>query len=226
MVGKREDFQAKSILAEKWPARPREIFPAEDGRNWLRAQPALTKGATHPRIVSPGSERLKTQPDGLYCIIGRKSVYADVIVIEVCSSEQNMHDKRSRYSPSTSALCLDVRRSWLRSEVRGGSTVWEYLGAFEVEPVDDLIIPIRHLSLICAISDEIFERINKSICPQGHEFFMPIKSLNSINGKQMRQFLSSALRKAHFYGNVKFKKSKSGATIIVNDADADGAESA
>ncbi|MCW3474416.1 hypothetical protein [Limobrevibacterium gyesilva] len=59
----------------QWPQRPPGIGPTRHGAGgWLRGRPADTSGESHPFLKLPGSDRLRTLPDGLWLNFGGTSV--------------------------------------------------------------------------------------------------------------------------------------------------------
>ena len=98
----------------RWPqcppglgAGPKEI--------WLRGRPAEGTGTCQPFLKLPGSDRLRTLPDGLWLHFGGTPAepFADIFAIEACSTLQNLLDKRSRFAPSTSSLLAFCPVPWL-----------------------------------------------------------------------------------------------------------------
>jgi hypothetical protein len=69
---------------------------------WLRARPGDRSDFSDPFLKHPGSNRLRTVPDGLWLCFGgnEKDPYVDVFAIEACCSFTNLLDKRSRFAPS------------------------------------------------------------------------------------------------------------------------------
>jgi hypothetical protein len=83
----------------------------------LAAWPPRRHAATNqPYLKLPGSNRLRTLPDGLWLHFSPDSVdpYVDLLCIEACSSLQNLLDKRSRFAPTTSSLMAYCPLDWLR----------------------------------------------------------------------------------------------------------------
>jgi hypothetical protein len=121
---KLSDAQAK-VLLRGWPSHRGDVvrsdaWPTPHGKGaWLRAQPPETASKPGPRPRSPGAKLFSTQPDGLWVWFGPEAQFADVLVIEVCGTAQNLNDKRSRYGPTTMSLLLITPRRWLLSEVSG-----------------------------------------------------------------------------------------------------------
>jgi hypothetical protein len=126
---KLSDAEAKAILC-KWPSRTKKLWrPPENKGFWLAALPKVGK-ATCPTILSPGAGAFRTQPDGLWAYIRpNKSMFADVVSIEVCGTMQNVNDKRSRYMAASHSLVLLCPLPWLLEETklpRGGKKPrWE-----------------------------------------------------------------------------------------------------
>ena len=55
----------------QWPQRPPGIGRHATGYDgWLRGRPADLTGATHPFLKFPGSDRMRTLPDGLWLNFG------------------------------------------------------------------------------------------------------------------------------------------------------------
>ena len=91
---------------------------------WLRGRPSDLADCAHPFLKLPGSNRLRTLPDGLWLHFSPSPAdpYVDVICIEACSSVQNLLDKRSRFAPSTSSLLAFCPVPWLLA--RRSRTRW------------------------------------------------------------------------------------------------------
>jgi hypothetical protein len=131
-VARGDDKQAKDWLRNVWPQTSRIWSERANGKVWwLRAQPT-NRGPRSPRLSAPGSRQFHTQPDGLWVSLGLPRLegetdprYIDCIVVEACGTIQNLNDKRSRYAARSSALMVDMQRSWLNEEIvvlggRGG----------------------------------------------------------------------------------------------------------
>ena len=100
------DQQVRTQL-KKWPQRPPGVMasPKQPG-TWLRGRPGDLAATNQPFLKLPGSNRLRTLPDGLWLHFSPDpaDLYVDILCIEACSSLQNLLDKRSRFAPSTSSL--------------------------------------------------------------------------------------------------------------------------
>jgi len=64
------DRQVKERL-KRWPQRPPGLVQSPNGKDvWLRARPTDDIGSCHPFLKLPGSERMRTLPDGLWLDFG------------------------------------------------------------------------------------------------------------------------------------------------------------
>src|SRR5271165_7063098 len=71
---------------------------------WLRGRPANDSVAIpHPFLKYPGSDTMRTLPDGLWLNFGGTPVepFVDIFAVEACATLPNLLDKRSRFAPST-----------------------------------------------------------------------------------------------------------------------------
>jgi hypothetical protein len=70
---------------------------------WLRGRPTYKQGSCHPFLKLPGSNRLRTLPNGLWLNFGGtpEEPFVDIFAVEACVSLANLLDKRSRFAPST-----------------------------------------------------------------------------------------------------------------------------
>ena len=86
------------------------VKPRRGQESWLRGRPSEDETRIgSPFLKIPGSSRLRTLPDGLWLNFGGTFAepFVDILVIEACSTIQNLLDKRSRFSPSThSMMCF------------------------------------------------------------------------------------------------------------------------
>jgi hypothetical protein len=123
-------------------------------------------------------------------IVGRGIV--DMIAIEDCGSIQNFNDKRSRYCPSTYSHTVYVPANWLLQNipVKGGGQVpiWRATGIFEDEPASDLYLPVRHLRVLYAIMDDLWQRVC-CYALNAHEFLFRHTQLGQYNAPLIQVFL-------------------------------------
>lgn len=55
----------------QWPQRPPGLGTSPSGKDgWLRGRPVEVESSCHPFLKLPGSDRLRTLPDGLWLNFG------------------------------------------------------------------------------------------------------------------------------------------------------------
>jgi hypothetical protein len=192
------DSQGKDIL-RAWPERSKKLWSVPDGNaRWIRARPKQTStDPTCPDLRSVGSSAIKTVPDGMWML--PTQAYADAMVVEICTSIQNLADKRSRYSPQLHALTVRLPRRWLLDGFSSSSARLRW-GAFMSEaPTADLILPIRHLRVLLFVDDYSYTRVRNAITPAAHEFFARHSSLKSYTAQPMQQLLRRMNADQHWY---------------------------
>lgn len=198
------DKQAKQWM-RAWPNTTRTLWSPQGSQVWwLRAQPAGDNIRT-PRLASPGSEALHTQPDGLWMTLGvprddedSVAAYVDCVVIEACGTPQNMNDKRARYAARTTSLMVDMRKAWLDHEVvlpgHGGAhrRRRDVLGG-QLPDAWRVLLPVKHLRVLYALPDQgagsIYDAVKDSMVMEAHEFACPFRMLGQYNGPPMQRFL-------------------------------------
>ncbi|WP_375285340.1 hypothetical protein [Marinicauda pacifica] len=192
------DAQAKQNFIDSWPGTT-SIFNAPDGLgSWVRAQPVHNGENGCPRIISAGQNIWKTQPDCLYIHVGDAGCYADTISFEVCGSQQNFSDKRSRYVPSTSSQLVDIRNSWLKKRIQYKKGERERFKILGLDQPMEKNIPIRHSRVIFALPNDLFDRVKKEICPMAHEYMVRHSSISSPNAPATQRFLKQLSLSSHF----------------------------
>lgn len=201
---KLSDSEAKAILL-KWPGRTSKLWRPPGGKGfWLRGQPKAGRIAG-PKLSSPGALLFATQPDGLW-VHFREINSCDVVAIEICGTDQNLNDKRSRYIPASHSLVLTCSRRWLEEEVkvqgRGWKVRWLAAGTFAQLPAGDISVPVRHLRVLYAIPNALYDRWCPNHVPTGYEFFCPHSSLDGYNSQKMQSFLRQMSIASQFYTRV------------------------
>ena len=121
----------------------------------------------------------------------------------MCGTASNLNDKRSRYSPSTHSLLIHFKEDWLKEEfsVQGGGkkTYQEALQISPDAPGGDFRLPVRHLRVLYALPNELYDTWCSQHCPTGYEFFCPHTSLASHNSQSFISFLSQMSIASQFY---------------------------
>jgi len=197
------DAEAKDRLRQ-WP-NTTQIWSPEAGPWWLRAQPGpgVRSSPPGPRLVIPGAQLFKTQPDGLWITTGilrsdnaTVARFADCIAIEVCNAIPNLNDKRSRYAARTTSLMIELGRRWLDDAVsvqRGARRRRrEVLRGNLPDDVETVELPVRHLRVLYIVRDDDFDNARDQIIFEAHEFLLPQRILrrqNSWNQEDLQCFL-------------------------------------
>jgi hypothetical protein len=191
---------------KKWPQRPPgvEASPKQPG-TWLRGRPGDPSVAAHPFLKLPGSNRLRTLPDGLWLHFSPSAndPYVDILCIEACSSLQNLLDKRSRFAPSTSSLLAYCPVPWLLAPVQPNDTTprWKLIRMLKAEPQAPLILPVRDVRVVFGLKSRHYDGFARSQIAQAHEFFCPMEALiaeNSQDNPDMRALMARATAAANF----------------------------
>src|SRR5918912_585830 len=80
---------------KKWPQRPPGVVPSpKQPGTWLKGRPGDPQDSSQPFLKIPGSNRLRTIPDGLWLHFSptAEDPYVDILCIEACSSLPNLLD--------------------------------------------------------------------------------------------------------------------------------------
>ncbi len=189
------------LRLKQWPNKPPGL-PTE-GANWLRGRPDVVQQCF---LKLPGSDRLRTLPDGLWLNFGGTPAepYADILAIEACGTVTNLLDKRSRFAPSTQSLMAVCPLTWLLAPVTPDSTLlrWEATGVLAEAPVRPLVIPVRDLRVMYGLNPRHYQRFVQHQIPHPHEFFVPMDTLTAEDGDKdpaMQALVARASVRANFF---------------------------
>ena len=190
----------------RWPQRPPGIhLPQVGGDAWLRGRPA-DGGTGQPFLKLPGSDRLRTLPDGLWLNFGGTpaEAFVDIFAIEACSSLQNLLDKRSRFAPSTQSLLALCPLPWLLAPVsRTDATPrWQATGVLRTSPLCPLIVPVRDMRVMYGLRSRHYQGFIRSQIPHPHEYFVPMEALTAEDGDKnpaMQTLVGRASAQANFF---------------------------
>ena len=193
------DAEAKAILETRWPRRTNTWpIPAYTGY-WIRACPSVSP---QPFLHPAGATALTTRPDGLYIYAHIPSGFVDVIAIEVCVSNQNLNDKRSRYTPLSGNVQLTLPIGWLNSTIaiqKGRNKhIWSASGWFDSAPTADVRLTIRHMRALFALRQQDYTNFGSNQLPAGHEYFCMHQDLVQINNQYMQKFIKGMALMNHF----------------------------
>jgi len=188
-----------------WPQHPPGLADhgMAAGATWLRARPG---NADDPYLKMPGTTRLRTIPDGLWLCFGgtERDAYVDIFAIEACSSFPNLHDKRSRYAPSMHSWLATCPVDWLLSPVSAVNWTprWQHTGLLQNAPTKPLVLPVRDVRVMYALTPRQYEGFSTTQVPHAHEFFAPIAALIGPEGWQhptLRAFIARTSPRANFW---------------------------
>lgn len=189
-----------------WPQRPPGIRETKTGRNsWLRGRPGDEYGMCHPYLKFPGSDRMRTLPDGLWLHFNGtpEEPFVDILAIEACSTLPNLLDKRSRFAPSTQSLVAVCPVPWLLAPVQPGDPTprWKVTGVFRYAPSQALIMPIRDIRVLYGLKMNHYEGFAATQTPHPHEYFVPMERLiteDSASDPKLRGLLARADARSNF----------------------------
>lgn len=193
------------VQLRKWPQHPPGLGgrPGRDGA-WLRARPAEEQGM--PYLKTPGANKIKTLPDGLWLLFGgtAEEPYVDVLCIEACASIQNLLDKRSRFAPSTQSLVCVCPLNWLLAplSVADGTPRWQALGMIRREPETSLVMPVRDVRVLYGLRETHFRDFAAHQVPHPHEFFCPMAALvteRAYDHPDMQALMTRLSANANFF---------------------------
>ena len=196
---------------QQWPQRPPGLERSQaevDG--WLRGRPADPSSEpippAQPFLKFPGSNRLRTLPDGLWLNFGgtHHEPFVDIFAIEACGSLQNMLDKRSRFAPSTRSLLAVCPVSWLMAPVTpcGATPRWKATGVIKEAPTMPLVMPVRDIRVMYALKQRQYRGFAECQLPQPHEYFVPMEELvreDAHENPAMQELVSRASARSNFF---------------------------
>lgn len=196
-----KDKDAKDILLNNWPDYGNAVWPVPGRKgSWIRARPA-PQGSPSVQLKSPGSQLFKTQPDGLWLFVCSPD-FVDAIAIEVCSSIQNLNDKRSRYMPSSYSLVAQIPVKWLIAPIhvkRAKVPAWKLCAGISTTPANDKTLPVRFLRVLYILPPKLYDVWVPNHTPTGYEYFCSDTSLKSYPSPKMQDFLKQMSIASQFY---------------------------
>jgi hypothetical protein len=183
------DHQVRRQL-KKWPQRPPGLTAnTKQPGTWLKARPgdAQVSGG-HPFLKVPGSDRLRTLPDGLWLHFSPKPTdpYVDILSVEACGSLPNLLDKRSRFAPSISSLLAVCPMQWLLSPAQNNDPTprWRLIRLLKSEPTAPIMLPVRDSRVLFALQRRHYDRFAASHIAHPHELFCPMEALVAEHGHE------------------------------------------
>jgi hypothetical protein len=184
-IGHALDALVRERLLE-WPQYPPGLATPESRDNgWLRGRPCAS-GSSHPFLKLPGSNRLRTLPDGLWLNFGgtRGDPFVDIFAIEACTTLSNLLDKRSRFAPSTHSMLALCPVPWLLEPVSAADPVprWRACGLLLDEPSHPLVLPVRDIRVLYGLKSDHYAGFARTQIPHPHEYFAPMEALTASDG--------------------------------------------
>jgi hypothetical protein len=198
---------AVRVQLTKWPQRPPGVVASsKQPGTWLRGRPGDPAARSQPFLKLPGSDRLRTLPDGLWLHFSPSPLdpYVDIICIEACSSVQNLFDKRSRFAPSTSSRLAYCPVPWLLAPAQPDVVPvprWRLIRMLHREPTAPLVLPVRDVRVVYGLKKQHYEGFMQSQVAHAHEFFCPMEALTAEDGHEdpdMRALIARASAAANF----------------------------
>jgi hypothetical protein len=192
-----------------WPQHPPGMIPRLRERDaWLRGRPCAIEASSYgtaPYLKLPGSDRLRTLPDGLWLNFGgtAREPYVDIFAVEACGSLQNMLDKRSRFTPTMQSMLAVCPIPWLLAPFLDNDPTprWRATGVIRHEPAQPLIVPVRDMRVMYALKDRHYDGFVRNHTPHAHEYYVPMDALTAENGDKdpaLQAMLSHATASAQF----------------------------
>jgi hypothetical protein len=182
-----------------WPQKPPGAASLGNGGAWLRGRPCDGEPVAQPYLKIPGSDRMRTIPDGLWLHFGgtAEDPFADILCIEACSTFQNLLDKRSRFAPSTIAMLAHCPLPWLLAPLQANDATprWHIIPFLRAEPVAPLTVPVRDLRVLYGLQRDQYDGFARHQVPHPHEYFCPMEALTAHQGHEnpaMRSLLARA----------------------------------
>jgi len=189
-----------------WPQRPPGALDSSKQRGiWMRARLGDADTSIHPFLRLPGSNRLRTLPDGLWLHFSPDpaDAYCDILCIEACSTLQNLLDKRSRFAPSTTSLLAVCPVPWLTAPLDPGDDKprWRHIKLLRQQPVEPLVLPVRDVRVLYGLKSRQYDGFARTQMPQAHEYFCPMDALTDEQGASnpaMQALIARASGAANF----------------------------
>lgn len=188
-----------------WPQHPPGANAHGRAGTWLRGRPGDPAVAAQPFLKLPGSNRLRTLPDGLWLHFSPDPAnpFADILCIEACGSLSNLLDKRSRFAPSTSSLLAFCPVPWLLAPAQSADPTprWRLIKLLKAEPTEPLVLPVRDMRVLFGLKTPLYEGFARTQVPQAHEYFCPMEALTAERGHEdpaMRALIGRASATANF----------------------------
>ncbi len=162
--------------------------------------------ASHPFLKYPGSTTMRTLPDGLWLNFGGTPAepFVDIFAVEACSTLTNLLDKRSRFAPSTHSLMAVCPVPWLLAPITPNDPTarWVATGVLRALPETALVLPVRDIRVLYALTAGHYQGFAESQVPHPHEYFMPMEKLTEKDAHEdpkLQALVSRASASSNFF---------------------------
>ena len=190
------------VRLRAWPQSPPGLDSSKK-ETWLRGRP--NDPFCQCFLKLPGSDHLRTLPDGLWLNFGGTPAepFVDIFAIEACASLQNLLDKRSRFAPSTQSLMAYCPLPWLLAPAIPNDAMprWRATKVVTEAPTTALVLPVRDMRVMFGLKPRHFDGFVRCQLPHPHEFFVPMESLTAEHGDRdpaLQALIARASSKANF----------------------------
>ena len=198
------DLMVKKRL-RRWGQKPPGLAAPKGRDAWLRGRPSDDQSIGNPFLKIPGSDRLRTLPDGLWLNFGGTPIepYVDILAVEACGTIQNLLDKRSRFAPSTHSLLAVCPVEWLLAPVAPDDATprWVAARVFAREPIHAAAFPVRAMRVLYGLKAAHYDGFMRHQLPHAHEFFVPMERFaadDSDRDPELRALLGRTSVAANF----------------------------
>ena len=190
----------------QWPQRPPGMPAGREPDAWLRGRPGDPSLSGHPFLKLPGSNRLRTLPDGLWLHFAGTPAepFCDIFAIEACGSMSNLLEKRARFAPSTQSMLAICPVPWLLAPATAADPTPRWCltgGLLRVAPALPLALPVRDIRVLYGLKQRHYEGFQDCSMPHPHEYFVPMSALTAAKGDQhpaMRALVARTAANANF----------------------------
>jgi hypothetical protein len=191
---------------KKWPQRPPGTpATSRHASTWMRGRPADCAGFAHPFLKFPGTNRMRTLPDGLWLHFDGTpdEPFCDIFAVEACGTLNNLLDKRSRFAPSIQSLLAVCPVAWLLAPAASDDPTprWQQTKILARVPVVPLVLPVRDVRVMYGLKTRHYNGFAESSVPHPHEYFVPMAALTAENGDKdpaMQALVARASTAANF----------------------------
>ena len=131
-------------------------------------------------------------------------IIPDIFAVEACSSLSNLLDKRSRFAPSTHSLMAVCPVPWLLAPITLDDPTprWVATGVLRAAPDCPLVMPVRDIRVLYALTADHYQGFAESQVPHPHEYFVPMEKLTEQDAHEdpnLRALVARASASSNFF---------------------------